>query len=129
MKTKRKVGYEWVIKTLERDNYSCRDCGKKENKNTMIIVHHIDNSRKYGTDLMNNNLSNLISLCRQCHSKRHEITSDRYDVIELRTSGLTFEEIGEKLGFSRQRAYQLYRKNGGKKGTMYILRPIVQSSY
>ena len=43
----------------ERDNYVCKICSKEQADD----VHHIDYNKK------NCNLSNLITLCHQCHSK------------------------------------------------------------
>ena len=49
-----------------RDNYTCQICKINQNKlNYKLHVHHID------SDKLNNNLSNLISLCRSCHIKTH----------------------------------------------------------
>lgn len=48
------------IKT--RDNYTCRECNKKVH-NRDLHVHHIDYNK------MNNNDSNLITLCNSCHAK------------------------------------------------------------
>ena len=46
----------------ERDNFTCRMCGKKEDKNAPD-VHHID----YNKDNLEPN--NLIALCKSCHIK------------------------------------------------------------
>ena len=47
-----------------RDNYKCQVCGcsQLENKK-QLDVHHIDYNKK------NNNINNLIALCRRCHMK------------------------------------------------------------
>jgi hypothetical protein len=42
----------------DRDNHTCQICGDKGN-----CVHHIDYNKQ------NNNLFNLISLCKKCHGK------------------------------------------------------------
>jgi len=55
------------IKALERDNYSCQICGSTEK----ILVHHIDRTGR-GSLNHNNNLDNLITLCRRCHIKEHK---------------------------------------------------------
>ena len=44
------------LKVLERDNYLCAECGSKDN----ICIHH-----KNG---LSNNMEDLITLCRKCHS-------------------------------------------------------------
>lgn len=51
---------------LERDNYTCQDCGKFL-MDIGLAVHHIKPLYKGG----NNNETNLISLCHKCHKKRH----------------------------------------------------------
>lgn len=108
--------FPWVIETLVRDGYSCTMCGSDKN----VIVHHKDDSRKTG--VLNNSLDNLTCLCKFCHSIVHGITKSkhgkikkerppkvvRFDVVEMRESGMSFVEIGNKLGFSRQRAHQIY---------------------
>ena len=51
-------------KIIKRDNYICQICGIKEiDLNERLTIHHIDYDKK------NNNLNNLISLCRNCHGK------------------------------------------------------------
>ena len=54
----------------ERDNYRCQECFKhedelhdKKGRKYKLMVHHIDYDKK------NNNPSNLIALCRNCHLK------------------------------------------------------------
>ena len=42
----------------ERDNYRCRMCGEPGK-----VVHHVD------YDVGNNDLQNLVTLCRLCHPK------------------------------------------------------------
>lgn len=55
-------------KVLERDNYTCQHCGSKED----LAVHHIDgNGVTTPRNQRNNNVDNLITLCRACHTKVH----------------------------------------------------------
>jgi len=49
----------------ERDNYTCRICGKQQTEIT-FAVHHKDYDKK------NCNPDNLITLCRSCHSKTNQ---------------------------------------------------------
>lgn len=50
----------------ERDGYKCKVCNKTELDHNMAMhVHHID----YNKD--NNDLNNLVSVCRYCHGKIH----------------------------------------------------------
>ena len=57
---------------LNRDNYTCQCCGKK---NTRLEIHHIIFRSQCGTD----DESNLITLCEDCHSKVHsgKLTIDK----------------------------------------------------
>lgn len=48
---------------LNRDGYSCKKCGIADQE--LYDVHHIDFNK------FNNNENNLITLCKQCHSKCH----------------------------------------------------------
>lgn len=99
--------YPWIVEAMLRDHYACVDCGVRQDKGH-LVVHHIDESRKTG--FLNNNLENLVTLCRPCHARRHGFTSVRQDVSEMRRMGLSLTAIGNKLGVSRQRVYQIIRK-------------------
>lgn len=104
---KNKIKYfSWSLEAMARDKFICVDCGEKDYEK--LLVHHIDESRKTGE--LDNSLENLLTLCRPCHAKHHNITIDRKDVVEMREMGLTFQQVGEKLGTSRQRAYQIFKK-------------------
>lgn len=47
-----------------RDNYKCKICGCSQLENgKQLDVHHIDYNKK------NNNINNLIALCKSCHMK------------------------------------------------------------
>jgi hypothetical protein len=50
------------IAIRERDKYTCKICGNKQN-DIAFAVHHIDYNKK------NCNPNNLITLCNSCHSK------------------------------------------------------------
>lgn len=56
---------------LARDNFRCRRCGKKENKQATrrlcIEVHHIMPFRCFRDKSHAHDLDNLISYCRSCH--------------------------------------------------------------
>lgn len=47
--------------------YKCEGCGKKvdSKESRSLVLHHIDR------DEYNNEIENLIILCRQCHRDRH----------------------------------------------------------
>ena len=101
--------YYWAFEAMRRDKFKCVDC-KFDNINK-LLVHHIDESRKKGWLNMNNDINNLLTLCRKCHAKRHHQLKDHPEIIEMRRMGMTFQEIGDKLHVSRQRVHQLYQKN------------------
>ncbi len=55
-------------KIRKRDNYTCQNCNTIEEEhlivcNRVLEVHHIDYNKK------NNNMNNLITLCKKCHVK------------------------------------------------------------
>lgn len=54
-------------KILERDNYTCQICGNT----TQLVVHHKDDSGQ--SDNPNNDMDNLITLCRRCHINIHKV--------------------------------------------------------
>lgn len=51
---------------LNRDGCKCRRCGSSED----LVVHHKDGKGR-GSDLPNNDISNLETLCRGCHLEEH----------------------------------------------------------
>ena len=57
---------EWIPslkrKIMERDNYTCQNCGKYPTK---LCVHHKDINK------FNCSEDNLITLCRKCHGRIH----------------------------------------------------------
>jgi 5-methylcytosine-specific restriction endonuclease McrA len=50
-------------KVLARDKWRCQSCGSMNN----LQVHHLQPRSQLGSDV----LQNLISLCAECHAKRH----------------------------------------------------------
>jgi hypothetical protein len=57
-----------------RDNYRCKSCGISESEHKTkfgqrLEVHHIKKARKFDDYKKRNDLSNLLTLCRQCHVK------------------------------------------------------------
>ena len=59
-------GHEWFKireQVMERDDWQCRNCAEESN----LVVHHIVPISNHGT----NQLTNLVTLCRQCHRAAH----------------------------------------------------------
>ena len=53
--------FEKIKKLLIKPKY-CQECGKKNDK---LDWHHINKNAK------NNNISNLIAICKPCHRQKH----------------------------------------------------------
>ena len=51
---------------FDRDNYQCQECGNKDD----LTIHHIDRNGRNSKN-PNNDIDNLITLCRSCHSRIH----------------------------------------------------------
>lgn len=59
------------VHAKQRDNYTCQDCGKTRKPNDRLLdVHHISPYENFEIPKEAHVLSNLISLCRLCHSRR-----------------------------------------------------------
>lgn len=92
-----KIFYKNRAIVLVRDENMCQCCGcMSDGKSTnSIVVHHID------TDRGNNSLSNLISLCNQCHLSLHGRYSDkilrRSNIYKLFAKEKQFGEFGKNL--------------------------------
>lgn len=88
---------------LERDSHKCTDCGKTKG----LIIHHKDGSGKSNNP--NNEIDNLITLCRPCHSNHHSgennhafIHLSKEQILEARRSSSSWEETAKKLSVTRQ---------------------------
>ena len=74
----------WAIECIRRDGRKCGYCNLDE-FSAYLLVHHLDESRKNrGRMYMNNNLNNLITLCKKCHAKIHKQNKNRIDILEKR---------------------------------------------
>lgn len=58
-------------KALDRDNCTCSLCGLKADESQLVVHHKDGNGRGKPIDKKNNDLSNLVTLCRSCHIKEH----------------------------------------------------------
>jgi hypothetical protein len=61
-------------KALERDNWTCQDCGMNNEQHILIFgrgisVDHIDGNGRDSKN-PNNDLENLITRCLRCHGKK-----------------------------------------------------------
>jgi len=97
------------VKAVKRDRGICQACKSLNN----IIVHHKDK------DITNNNLDNLICLCRSCHALEHSAklvwSKPRLkEILELRQQRKTYQQIGDYFNISRQRIHQIIAKSRSK---------------
>jgi 5-methylcytosine-specific restriction endonuclease McrA len=61
-------------KARERDGNTCRDCGITQQKHGYKLdVHHIVSYSQFSDLNEANSLDNLVTLCRLCHVKRHNV--------------------------------------------------------
>lgn len=56
---------EWRKSVYRRDNFTCQDCGSKDD----IIAHHLKSFNDYPEFRFS--VDNGVTLCRPCHKKRH----------------------------------------------------------
>ena len=59
-------------KVRERDNHLCMECGERQNS-YKFPIHHIDYNKR------NNEMSNLVTLCRSCHGQTNYERNDWTD--------------------------------------------------
>ena len=57
---------KWRISVLNRDNYTCLNCGK-HGDDTVLHVHHI--KRYADNEELRTDVNNGITLCYECHKK------------------------------------------------------------
>jgi hypothetical protein len=69
VKEKRNMLDKFKKIALKRDKYTCQKCGHKDITNLTLCVHHI--KHKKSNPELTNDLTNLITLCANCHSKTH----------------------------------------------------------
>jgi len=94
-------------KALKRDDNKCVDC----KSNFQLLIHHINRKRD------DNNINNLITLCRSCHALAHNSNlawkkPDKTIIIELIELNKTVQFMSYYLGINRQRIYQLLKLYG-----------------
>lgn len=119
---KRNDRYDRIVvptrkEALARDGHACVKCKSTSN----LVVHHIDESRRLGIEYMNNDLSNLETLCRVCHAEVHgyvlSFKNPRYNIImELIAQGASYGDTAKYLGITRQRVYQIIKRHRDRYG-------------
>lgn len=103
-------------KAYERDGFKCGKCGETEIGRLSIhhIVPWVDDHNLWFE------LSNMKTLCRKCHWEEHptwpknHASRREYDVnkiIELRDSGMFYEDIAKEIGLNRNAISKIYKKN------------------
>jgi len=60
---------------LTRDGRKCTQCG--ENRESKLVVHHVDGNGR-GSENPNNEISNLVTLCKKCHLLIHKPEIDKF---------------------------------------------------
>jgi hypothetical protein len=133
MTTRPLEGLDFIREKVRiRDNHTCQKCFKRWTPGTRRFdVHHLDikeegdKGREYSK---NTNFKKLITFCHKCHLNLHTVKQKifkaqvlkrygtatsyhhRFDsVLDYRMKRMTFEEIGQLLSVTRQRAHQMYQ--------------------
>ena len=66
----------------ERDKYTCQECGYTEDDLGYVLrTHHLDYCKDH------NNMDNLISLCKSCHSRTNFSRSDWSKYFRMKLAG------------------------------------------
>lgn len=95
-----------LVFVRDEDKCQCCGCSKDSLHTNSLIVHHID------CDRGNNSMSNLITLCVQCHMSLHakfdKPTLRRSNIYKLFAQDLKFGEFGKNLIY--EPAKQLVKK-------------------
>lgn len=97
--TSKIAGTAWAKiskKIRERDNYTCQNCYATDRR---LVVHHKDwkgKRRGLSETLMNNDPSNLITLCLKCHNAIHRHKSNDYRQRYKQMTGLDYGNTNPK---------------------------------
>lgn len=91
--------------TLERDNSTCQKCGLKDATGKLLEIHHINPLYAEGKD----ELSNLITLCLDCHhfAPDRKEDFDEYMKEEMTGTATTLLKSIEKV---KKEEPELFRK-------------------
>jgi hypothetical protein len=92
-------GHDWrkrAERIRERDGYACRWCGKtQEQAGQKLSVDHVRPWREFEDKAEANDESNLVALCRKCHSKKGGLERKW-----LKGDGLALQEYRRMVGVS-----------------------------
>jgi len=81
---------------LDRDSYRCPDCGRSSHElRTGFEVHHKDGNAE------NNDISNLVGLCRPCHNIREEKKPSLNEIKLMRDQLAGSDGAGKTWAFIR----------------------------
>lgn len=125
-RSKEPYGSNWTKvlknKIKERDGYKCQNCRTMDD----LVVHHIDN------DKHNNDIDNLVTLCRSCHTLRHWRERDcelvDVDLSKFKPVKITkLEHVMAKEIFPKRNA-KLYDLNVEKENSFVVNGILVHNS-
>ena len=110
----------WKRLVWIRDNYTCQDCGIYEP--TIVVAHHIIPKMESAENILN--IDNGITLCPNCHAKRHLVlknnSSKRLNnyqkglILKLHSDGNTIQEIEKILLISTKTIHTYLKKFNNK---------------
>ena len=106
---------------IQRDGSKCVKCGKRGN----LDVHHKDGRGRGYIGKIDNDLSNLITLCDGCHRKAHA-KRGKYILNVAELWDKSDREIGRKLKISHTLVAEIRKELMAKIGTEG--RPSLQQS-
>lgn len=112
-----------------RDDFRCQghNCRRRRTPRDakrlgkrMFDVHHLDGmcgQKSRGYDKLGD-AHQLITLCHECHYRHHEFRKTKHNTVKgredevllLRSQGLTYDEIGKKMGVSQCAVWRLAKK-------------------
>lgn len=93
------------LEIMERDQWTCRDCGNTEKE---LHVHHIFYYKNY-CDPWEYRDEHLITLCKDCHEKDHQADFFvKHFSTHLNSKGVTTRDIAILLA----RIYMVLPRNG-----------------
>lgn len=76
-----------------RDNITCQDCGRDlRNEQRNPPIHHIDG------DIKNNEATNLVLLCINCHRRIHRTGLKKFNVSDFHAKDVTVKNTKRVAG-------------------------------